>query len=96
MTWGNGPAMVALLQKVIRREGIGDILADGVKAAAAKIGRGAEGCAMHIGGQEPGLHSALLPQPRNGVRVRPHPGRHTAAPMARIDGGPGAYAPYPN
>jgi aldehyde:ferredoxin oxidoreductase len=96
MTWGNGPAMVALLQKVIRREGIGDILADGVKAAAAKIGRGAEGCAMHIGGQEPGLHSALFfPSRGTGFVCDPTPGRHTAAPMARIEGGPGAYAPYP-
>ena len=88
--------MVALLEKVIRREGIGDVLADGVKAAAAKIGRGAEACAMHVGGQEPGLHSALfLPSRGTGFVCDPTPGRHTAAPMARIEGGPGAYAPYP-
>ncbi len=94
--WGDGAAMVALLEKVIRREGIGDVLADGVKAAAAKIGRGAEACAMHVGGQEPGLHSALfLPSRGTGFVCDPTPGRHTAAPMARIEGGPGAYAPYP-
>jgi aldehyde:ferredoxin oxidoreductase len=94
--WGDGAAMVALLEKMIRREGIGDVLADGVKAAAAKIGRGAEACAMHVGGQEPGLHSALfLPSRGTGFVCDPTPGRHTAAPMARIEGGPGAYAPYP-
>jgi aldehyde:ferredoxin oxidoreductase len=94
--WGDGAAMVALLEKVIRREGIGDVLADGVKAAAAKIGRGAEACAMHVGGQEPGLHSALfLPSRGTGFVCDPTPGRHTAAPMARLEGGPGAYAPYP-
>jgi aldehyde:ferredoxin oxidoreductase len=94
--WGDGAAMVALLEKVIRREGIGDVLADGVKAAAAKIGRGAEACAMHVGGQEPGLHSALfLPSRGTGFVCDPTPGRHTAAPMARIEGGPGAYGPYP-
>ncbi len=94
--WGDGAAMVALLEKVIRREGIGDVLADGVRAAAAKIGRGAEACAMHVGGQEPGLHSALfLPSRGTGFVCDPTPGRHTAAPMARLEGGPGAYAPYP-
>jgi len=94
--WGDGAAMVALLEKVIRREGIGDVLADGVQAAAAKIGRGAEACAMHVGGQEPGLHSALfLPSRGTGFVCDPTPGRHTAAPMARLEGGPGAYAPYP-
>jgi aldehyde:ferredoxin oxidoreductase len=96
LPWGDGPAMVALLEKMIRREGIGDVLADGVKAAAARIGRGAEACAVHVGGQEPGLHSALfLPSRGTGYVCDPTPGRHTAAPMARVDGGPGAYAPYP-
>lgn len=31
-----------LLEKIVRREGIGDILADGVSAAAKRIGKGAE------------------------------------------------------
>ncbi len=96
ITWGNGPAMVALLDKVIRREGIGDLLADGVRAAAGKIGRGADDCAVHVGGQEPGLHNAIfLPSRGTGFVCDPTPGRHTAAPMARLEGGPGAYAPYP-
>jgi len=96
ITWGDGPAMVALLDKMIRREGIGDILADGVRTAARKIGNGAEDCAVHVGGQEPGLHNALfLPSRGTGFVCDPTPGRHTAAPMARLEGGPGAYAPYP-
>jgi len=96
ITWGNGPGMVALLDKMIRREGIGDVLADGVKAAAWKIGRGADACAVHVGGQEPGLHNALfLPSRGTGFVCDPTPGRHTAAPMARLEGGAGAYAPYP-
>jgi aldehyde:ferredoxin oxidoreductase len=51
---------------------------------------------MHVGGQEPGLHNALfLPSRGTGFVCDPTPGRHTAAPMARIDGGPGQFAPYP-
>jgi aldehyde:ferredoxin oxidoreductase len=96
MTWGSGPAMVAMLDKMIRREGIGDLLADGVRAAARAIGRGAEACAVHVGGQEPGLHNALLlPGRGTGFVCDPTPGRHTAAPMARLDGGPGSFGPYP-
>ncbi|GAH01177.1 unnamed protein product, partial [marine sediment metagenome] len=33
LTWGNHRAMVAMLEKMARREGFGDILADGVKVA---------------------------------------------------------------
>ena len=96
LTWGNSEAMVTMLEKIIRREGLGDILADGVRVAAQKIGGQAQDAAIHVGGQEPGLHNALfLPSRATGFMCDPTPGRHTAAPMARIDGGPGAFAPYP-
>jgi aldehyde:ferredoxin oxidoreductase len=96
LTWGNAEAMIAMTDKMIAREGFGDILADGVKIAAQRIGSGAEEFAMHVGGQEPGLHNALfLPSRGTGFVCDPTPGRHTAAPMARIDGGPGQFAPYP-
>mgnify|MGYP001827431914 FL=1 len=95
LTWGNGEAMIIMVDKMAARQGFGDILADGVKIAAQKIGGGAERFAMHVGGQEPGLHNALfLPSRGTGFVCDPTPGRHTAATMARIDGGPGAYAPY--
>jgi len=96
LIWGNAEAMIAMLEKIIVREGFGDILADGVKIAAEKIGNGSEACAIHVGGQEPGLHSPLLLPGRGvGYVSDPTPGRHTAAPMARIDAGDGAAAPYP-
>ena len=96
VTWGSGEAMISMVDKIIAREGIGDILADGVKVAAEKIGAGSEKYAMHVGGQEPGFHNALfLPSRGTGYVADPTPGRHTAATMARIDAGPGAYAPYP-
>jgi aldehyde:ferredoxin oxidoreductase len=96
LTWGNAEAMIAMTDKMIAREGFGDILADGVKIAAQKIGNGAEEFAMHVGGQEPGLHNALfLPSRGTGFVCDPTPGRHTAAPMAAIDGGAKQFAPYP-
>jgi aldehyde:ferredoxin oxidoreductase len=56
LRWGNHQAMVAMTQKLVKREGFGDVLADGVKRAAERIGKGAEEFAVHIGGQELGLH----------------------------------------
>jgi aldehyde:ferredoxin oxidoreductase len=56
MTWGNHRALIAMLEKLARREGLGHILADGVKIAAERIGKGAEKYAMHIQGQEIPAH----------------------------------------
>ncbi len=46
LTWGNLPAVCRLLKKIAYREGIGDILAEGLKLAPPKIGRGTEKYAM--------------------------------------------------
>ena len=96
LSWGNAEAMVAMVEKMIVRQGIGDILADGVKVAAEKIGSGAEALAVHIAGQEPAMHNSLfLPSRATGYVSDPTPGRHTASPMSQIDVGPGAVGPYP-
>jgi aldehyde:ferredoxin oxidoreductase len=50
--FGNHGALVKLLEKIGKREGIGDVLAEGVKFAAEKIGKGAEKLALHIKGVE--------------------------------------------
>jgi aldehyde:ferredoxin oxidoreductase len=78
LIWGNSEAIIALVKKMIAREGFGDILADGVKAAAKRIGRDSEKYAMHAGGQEPGMHDPRQ-DPMMGVHfsVDPTPGRHT-------------------
>ena len=82
LKWGNHQAMVAMTEKVAKREGLGDILADGVKKAAEKIGNGAEKFAVHIGGQELGMHDPRLPRLDQPVAARYQmdatPGRHTA------------------
>ncbi|MCK4368517.1 MAG: aldehyde ferredoxin oxidoreductase family protein [Dehalococcoidales bacterium] len=85
LTWGNHRAMVAMLEKMARREGFGDILADGVKVAAGRIGKGAEEYAVHIGGQELGMHDpkcdfaafAGVPTAAR-YQMDATPGRHTA------------------
>ncbi len=50
--FGNPDALLKLLELMGKREGIGDILAEGVRIAAKKIGKGAEKLAQHIKGLE--------------------------------------------
>ncbi len=60
LTWGNSAAVVALVEKMAKREGFGAVLADGSKVAAERIGRGSERYAMHIGGRELPLHDPRM------------------------------------
>ena len=50
--FGNAEAMVKIVEMIGKREGLGDVLADGVKFAAEKIGKGSEKLACHIKGVE--------------------------------------------
>ena len=81
LKWGNHQAIVAMTMKLAKREGLGEILADGVKRAAEKIGKGAEKYAVHIGGQELGMHDPKLTNPGRLDAARytmdATPGRHT-------------------
>jgi aldehyde:ferredoxin oxidoreductase len=58
LPWGDAPAMVRLLDMIARREGIGDVLAEGTRRAAAQIGRGASDLAVEGKGLEFGMHEA--------------------------------------
>jgi aldehyde:ferredoxin oxidoreductase len=50
--FGNSEALIQLIEKIGKREGIGDMLADGVKVAAEKIGKNSNLLAMQIKGLE--------------------------------------------
>ncbi|MBI3635165.1 MAG: hypothetical protein HY216_02960 [Candidatus Rokubacteria bacterium] len=56
LTWGNSESVITMIHLIGRREGIGDLLAEGVKRAAAKLGKGAERFALHVKGQELPMH----------------------------------------
>ncbi len=49
--WGDGEGAARLIGQIARREGIGDLLAEGSFRAARRIGKGAERYAMHVKGQ---------------------------------------------
>lgn len=60
--FGNAEAMLQLVEKIARREGIGDLLANGSKKAAEIIGKNAEQYAMHVKGLELPYHEPRLNQ----------------------------------
>ena len=48
MNWGERHAIIKMMEKIINREGIGDILADGYKESIRQFGKKTEGYAMHV------------------------------------------------
>jgi aldehyde:ferredoxin oxidoreductase len=88
LTWGNSDAHVGILKKMCLREGIGDVLADGAKWAAEKIGRGAEQFAMHSGGEMLAMHDPRCFPGWGATYVSDAtPGRHTRGGTAFAEHG---------
>jgi aldehyde:ferredoxin oxidoreductase len=52
LKFGNVAAVFALIEKIAKREGFGNLLADGVKRAAKKVGKGSEKFAIEVKGME--------------------------------------------
>ncbi len=78
LEWGDPKAVEFLVEKMVARQGIGDLLADGVKKAAEHFGESAKEAAMHCGGQEPAMHDSRNdPGFALHYSVEPAPGRHT-------------------
>lgn len=57
LNFGNAKAAVELTRQICQREGLGDLLADGPRAAAKKIGQGAEKYAIECKGQPFPMHT---------------------------------------
>jgi aldehyde:ferredoxin oxidoreductase len=79
LTWGNASSVLAVLHKIGRREpGIGEMLADGTKAAAEKIGPAAIEFLTSIDGEEPPMHDPKLDIGfAASYALDPTPARHT-------------------
>lgn len=50
--WGDGEALLRTLRAIGAREGLGDLLAEGSRAASARVGQGSGAWAMHVKGLE--------------------------------------------
>jgi aldehyde:ferredoxin oxidoreductase len=80
LTWGNHESIVALTEKIVKREGIGAVLVNGSKKASEIIGKNSEQYTMQIGGRELPAHDtrwdpslaviyALEPTPANHMQA---------------------------
>ena len=104
LRFGNAEAMVEMIHRIGRREGLGDLLAEGVARAAQRLPEGAARFAMHVKMQETPLHE---PRGKKGLALAyalsPTGADHMEAPhdplietvgMSNADLGPlGLYEP---
>jgi aldehyde:ferredoxin oxidoreductase len=66
LRFGNGEALVQAIEMIARRQGVGDLLAEGPARAAEKLGRGAEEFAVHVKGQDLPMHE---PRYKRGLAI---------------------------
>jgi aldehyde:ferredoxin oxidoreductase len=86
LAWGDSESITALIEKMIAREGIGDVLADGSRRAAERLGRGSIEWAIQAGGQELAMHDGRNdPLFSLHYSVDPTPGRHTTGAFLYYD-----------
>lgn len=85
LRWGDGATLLRVVDLVGRREGpLGDLLAEGSRAAARRVDRGSERYAVQIKGLEVAMHD---PRGMQGMLenypVNPTGGDHTGAAMQK-------------
>lgn len=86
LAFGDPEGVLALIPRIARREGIGDLLAEGTRRAAAKLGRGSEHFAMNIKGLEmPGYDPRGLKTFALGLAVGTRGACHNRSPAYEPD-----------
>ncbi len=94
LTWSNDDGIMEMLHLIGKREGFGDLLADGMQVAAAKIDEKngdnrAQEFRTDVGGQELPMHDAKLqPEYWTTYKLDPTPARHTQYEGNSRYGGP--------
>ncbi|HEY3107645.1 MAG TPA: aldehyde ferredoxin oxidoreductase family protein [Chloroflexota bacterium] len=85
-TFGDAGALLDTIEAIGQRRGIGDLLAEGSRAAAAALGQGAERWAMHVKGLElPGYDPRKLPTLALGLAVSPRGACHNRSTAYEVD-----------
>jgi len=79
MRFGNSEILPTVIEKMATRDGIGDLMAEGVRIFAQRIGKDAENYAIHVKGMEPpaydvrgikGLGLGFMTSPRGACHLR--------------------------
>ena len=86
LTFGNHAALVAAIENIGNRSGIGDLLAGGVRLASSRLGRNSEYWAMHSKGLEiPGYDPRAMKTLALGFAVGLRGACHNRSPAYEID-----------
>jgi aldehyde:ferredoxin oxidoreductase len=86
LTFGNHEALVRVIKKIAYREGFGDLLAEGVRNASTKLGKGSEHFAMQNKGLElPGYDIRSLKACALGFMTSTRGGCHLRSSMYDFD-----------
>ena len=84
--WGDGAALLRTLRQIGAREGLGDLLAEGSRAAAERVGQGSDGWAMHVKGLElPGYDPRRLKTLALGLAVAARGACHNRSSAYEVD-----------
>lgn len=90
LSFGNPDALVEMVERIGRRSGLGDLLAEGTKRASAQLNRGSEHWAMHSKGLElPGYDPRSMKTQALGFAVGLRGGCHNRSPSYEVDMSPG-------
>jgi aldehyde:ferredoxin oxidoreductase len=85
-SFGDAGGMLAMLERIGRREGLGDLLAEGTRRAAAAIGREAPDFAPHVKGLElPGYEPRALQAMALGFAVGSRGADHNRSGAYEVD-----------
>ncbi len=86
LRFGNGEAMLEMLTRIGNRDGLGGLLAEGSRRAAAQIGQGAEDFAPHVKGLElPGYEPRTLQSMALGFAVGTRGADHNRSGAYQVD-----------
>ncbi len=77
LKFGNAKSMVQAVELIARRQGIGDLIAEGVKRMSERLGKGTSDFAMHVKGLEFPMHDPRAKAVLGvGYAVNPHGADH--------------------
>lgn len=80
LKFGDIDSMLSGIERIARREGIGDFLAEGTARMAKKIGHGSEDFAMNVKGLEAAMHDArAMPNFSIGYMLHSHGADHCSS-----------------
>ncbi len=86
LTFGNGAALVQMVERIAQRQGLGDLLAEGSRLASQKLGQGSDHWAINVKGLElPGYEPRSLKTMALGYAVGTRGACHNRSPSYEVD-----------